>query len=560
MYMKLRALLLLCLSMTQYSIYAQTFDYPWAFNAVQSGDFVLPRDIDVDANGNSYVLFNFSEPLQVGAIQFDPVGQSDIGVVKISPEGTVLWGAAAASSLADQGNAIVVNSAGEVFITGYYTDDIQFDDLVLVANGSTGATEFFVAKLDVDGQWDWAIQQTGIAIAAGNAIDCDNLGNVIVGGSFFGADLVIDNETFVAQEQLPFVVKMSTEGTIIWKFHPETPYGASLGGLTVDESGKVYLCGSFGTFEDGEVVLTAGSVVLTNVGDPEESITAADMYVLALSADGVPVWGKNAGSLYFETFASSIAVDNSGQVYVAGFFQDSISNSITTFEAVGGEADYDYYLASFSNTGEWLWLNQIGNENFNTGSILLKSSSEGYVYLSGGLEVEPFDFGTFSLAAEGANTSFLTRINTDGSYRWGFVHPSVFGFAVYANNSFRITGSFSSPITLGATTLTPTGGASSDLYTCRLDYSPLIPDGMAQIAPLKLSAYPNPFTNQFNLVANEEVLEVRLFDLTGRRVDASFSFHGNVVSIIPTASDVSLLFVEVLTASGSKTIPVAKFE
>ncbi len=558
--MKLRALLLLCLSMTQYSIYAQTFDYPWAFNAVQFGDFVIPRDVDVDANGNTYILFNYSDPLQIGSIQFEPVGQADIGVVKISPDGVPLWGAAAASASADQGNAITVNTLGEVYITGYYTNDIQFDDLILNANGNSGATEFFVAKIGVDGLWDWVKQQSSTAIAAGNAIDSDSQGNIIVGGSFFGEDLLIDQENFTAQEQLPFVFKVNPDGQILWSFNPETPYGASLGGLTVDESGKVYLCGSFGTFEDAEVVLTAGSVVLTNVGDPEESITAADMYVLALSADGVPIWGKNAGSLYFESFASSIAVDNSGQVYVTGFFQDSLSNSITTLDAVGEQGDYDYYLASFSNTGEWLWLNQIGNGNFNTGSILLKSSSEGYVYLSGGLEVEPFDFGTFSLNTTGTNTSFLTRINTDGSYRWGFGHPSVFGFAVYANNSFRITGSFSSPITLGATTLTPTGGASSDLYTCRLDYSPLIPDGLTQITQIQLSAYPNPFSNQFDLLANEEVIEVRLFDLTGRRVDARFSFHGNTVSIVPTSFDVSLLFVEVLTASGSKTIPVAKFD
>jgi hypothetical protein len=126
---------------------AQTSNYPWAFNSEQPGDFVVPRDIAVDIDGNAYVLFNFSEPLQIGLIQFDPIGQNDIGVVKISSDGNVLWGAVAASNATDQGNAIAVNTTGEVFITGYYTADMQFDDLILSANGSTGATEFFIAKL-----------------------------------------------------------------------------------------------------------------------------------------------------------------------------------------------------------------------------------------------------------------------------------------------------------------------------------------------------------------------------------------------------------------------------
>lgn len=554
MYMKLRTLLLLCLSSFTLLINAQTFEYPWAFNTDQPGDFVIPRDIDVDAMGNSYVLFNFSEPLQIGSIQFDPVGQTDIGVVKISPEGTTLWGAAAASASADQGNAITVNAAGEVFITGYYTNDIQFDDLVLEANGSNGATEFFVAKVNPDGLWAWAKQQTGGAIASGNAIDSDLQGNIIVGGTFFGEDLLIDQETFTAQEQLPFIFKASSDGDIIWSFHPETPYGASLGGLTVDDAGKVYLCGSFGTFEDAEVIFTAGTVVLTNAGDPEESLTAADMYVLALSSEGVPMWGENAGSLYFESFASSIAVDNNGQVYVTGVFQDSISNATTSIDAFGPEGDYDYYLASFSNTGEWLWLKQIGNTDFNTGSVILKSSSEGYIYLTGNLESQPFDFETFSLQATGVNNSFLNRINADGSYRWGFAHPSIYGFSVYANNSFRITGNFTEPITLGATTLNATGGASADMYTCRLDYTPLVPDGIIDLSAINVIAFPNPFSDQFKLVSDDQILEVRLFDLTGRQVLCDASYFGNTVVISTNNQAYGFLFAEIRTVSAIKKL------
>lgn len=560
--MKLRILLFLSLATTQFCLEAQTFDYPWAFNTQQPGDFIIPRDIDVDAAGNSYVLFNFSEQLQIGSIQFASIGQTDIGVVKISPQGVTLWGAAAASASSDQGNAITVNSAGEVFITGYYTDDIQFDDLALPANGSNGATEFFVAKIGIDGQWSWAKQQTGTAIAAGNSIDSDSQGNIIVGGTFYGADLIFDGEIFAAQEQLPFLVKINSAGDVLWSFNPETPYGANLGGLTVDNAGNVYLCGSFGTFEDAEVLLTAGDITLTNVGDAEASVTAADTYVLALSVDGVPLWGKNAGSLYFESFASSIAVDNSGQVYVAGIFQDSISNSNTSFGAVGGESDYDYYLASLSATGDWLWLNRLGNSDFNTGSLLLRSSIEGYVYFAGNLENQPFEFGDFSLASEGTSSSFLLRINADGSYRWGFSHPAIYAAAVYSENSFRITGNFNAPtVTLGSNTLIATGGANADMYTCRLNYTPLIPDGLNQIsAAVRPTVFPNPFVNQITVASDsEEILEVSVFDLMGREVDATVNYQGRSATVLPSASAKGYFVVKIRTSMGVNTISVARF-
>ncbi len=557
--MKLRVLLLSIMFMLQCVTQAQTSNYPWAFNSEQSGDFVVPRDIAVDIDGNTYVLFNFSEPLQIGLIQFDPIGQNDIGVVKISSDGNVLWGAVAASNTTDQGNAIAVNTTGEVFITGYYTADMQFDDLILTANGSTGVTEFFIAKLSSTGNWIWAKQQIGNAFAAGNAIDCDAQGSAIVGGTFYGEDLILGTETLTAQEQLPFVAKYSTNGNVIWAFHPETPYGASLGGLTVDDAGTVYLCGSFGTYEDAEVLLSAGDVVLTNVGSAEESITAADMYVLALSAEGIPIWGKNAGSLFFESYASSIAVDNNGQVYVAGIFQDSISNSIISLDAFGNNGDYDYYLASLNSSGEWLWLNRLGNTDFNTGSLLLRSSVEGYIYVAGNLETQPFDFGTFSFASSGTNSSFLTRVNTDGSYRWGIAHPAIYSTDVYSENSFRITGNFTDPITLGANTLTATGGVNADMYTCRLNYTPLVPDGFTQISAHQLSAFPNPFSDQLNVSSDsEEILQVNVFDLMGRELDAVVNFQGQSATVIPSGSETGYFVVKIKTENGVKVVPVSR--
>jgi hypothetical protein len=505
---------------SSFVLHAQDYTYQWAIQGTQSGDFIDPVDVSADAVGNSYVLFQFSEAVSFGSVSLQPLGANDIGIVKFNSEGVAVWAANGGSLGNDRGNALAVSSSGEVYVTGYITGDATFGIFPTVqANHNDGSTEFFVGKLGVNGQWLWVRNQQGLAIAEGKDIAVDPFGNVVVGGSFYGADLALGTEVLTSLEQLPFVAKYTSSGDIQWAFSPQTEWGATLASLTCGQDGSVYFCGSFGTSELPFVELTAGNVTLTNVGDPENFITASDVYVLSLNPGGVPQWGKNVGALYYECYASDITVGAGGEVYMSGFYQDSLTNyEGVLFQAFGGAEDYDAFLGGISSSGDWLWLQQLGTSGYDLGQTRLASSPNGVSYLSvSGLDGSEYALGSTLFMPDMGSTSLLARINTDGSMLWAFSANEIYGFCAPTENQFRITGEFSGAASFGDISLNATGGVSNDVYLCKVQYGPDIPQSVAQ-SEVQFLAYPNPASDVIYIDPKLDILHVSLMDVSGREL------------------------------------------
>jgi hypothetical protein len=510
---------------------AQDYTYQWAVQGAQSGDFIDPVDVCSDNSGNSYVLFQYSEAVTFGSVTLQPLGANDIGVVKFNSEGVAQWAANAGSAGNDRGNALAASASGEVYVTGYITGNAAFGIFPpLQANHSDGSTEFFVGKISANGQWLWVRGQQGLAISEGKDITVDPTGNVVVGGNFFGADLALEGEVLSTLDQLPFVAKYASSGQIQWAYSPQTDWGATLAALACGSGGEIYFCGSFGTSEVPFVELTAGDITLTNTGDSENGITAADLYILSLNADGVPQWAKNAGALYYECYASDITVGSDGQVYVSGFYQDSLSNyEGVLFEALGGTEDYDSFLGAVSSSGEWLWLQQLGTASYDLGQTRLASSPNGVPYLSiSGLDGSEYTLGATPFTPEVGNTSLLARINTDGSFLWTFSTNDIYGFCASAENQFRITGEFAGSASFGDISLNATGGASNDVYLCKVQYGPDIPQSIAQNS-VEFGVYPHPASDIIHIKTNYDISYVSIIDAEGREVlatkDKTISVH-----------------------------------
>ena len=322
-------------------------NYSWVLNGNQPGDFAEISDVAIDANGNSYVLLNYTESITFGSVSISPIGEQDLAVVKFDPQGIAQWGINAGSVTGDRGNSIAVDSEGACYVTGYITSDATFGNFPPIQDNLADLfTEFFVGKISSNGQWLWVRQQSSQSIAEGKDIAVDNQGDIVVGGNFYAADLVLDGEVLVAGEQLPFIAKYDASGGIQWAFAPIASNGATFSALTTTIDNWIGFTGSFGSGEVGEAILTAGDVVLLNEGDADELITANDVYVIALDSDGTPLWGQNAGSIYIEAYSSSIVSGVDNQIYVSGYFQDFMQSADGSVEiaTLGGVNDYDYFV------------------------------------------------------------------------------------------------------------------------------------------------------------------------------------------------------------------------
>jgi hypothetical protein len=124
----------------------------WAERLGSAGGFEACVDVTVDASGNITALlrsedgggFDFGE-----GVEGSP-GGIDVGAVKLSADGQILWGRIWGDTAGnDEGQGIAVTSTGELLLLGYYDETITFDQThtsALDAGGNSEA-DIFLAKL-----------------------------------------------------------------------------------------------------------------------------------------------------------------------------------------------------------------------------------------------------------------------------------------------------------------------------------------------------------------------------------------------------------------------------
>lgn len=513
------------------SLSAQQIAYPWAAGANQAGDFLNVKDIASDQSGNCYLLLSFSEPFTLKGVSAGSMGGTDIAVVKMNRDGDALWIASAGGANDDEATCITTDNAGNIYIGGSYIGAATFGSVQVASEApdDDSRKEFFVARLNAQGEWTWVKQQNGTAFSEIVDIDCDAQGNIYAAGNFSQNSLIIGTTELFPEENLPFVIKYNSSGTPLWLRGAETYFGARADAIAVAPNGNIYLGGSFGTFEMDSVTIRFGSIELVNKGDIEIGRTGADMYVAALNADGDFIWAVNAGNLLYEVSVTGLAADEQSRVYVTGTFQDSLFAGDFVLDAVGEEGDIDLYAAQLSSTGEWIWVSGAGSTIDDSGARL--ASYGEYIYMYGSVGSESLQLGPHTFTREEGG-SYLSMLYHDGSWLWAFPQADLAAIAAFEFNKFFIGGRFTEEFSLDSITLTPTG-PSADIYVARLDYTTAGPDAIATAATTTSAmVFPNPFENTLNITGKGFKPEsVIVTDISGRFVPANITGTANGVQL-----------------------------
>jgi hypothetical protein len=285
----------------------------WAERAGGSSDDA-GYDITVDSAGDAYVIGNFVESADFGNTSLTGLNL-DIFVAKIDSNGNWLWAESAGGTNSDYGEGITVDMSSNIYITGSFYGTANFGDDSLT---SSGWEDIFVAKLDSNGNWQWA-KRAGAGSASddrGKDLDVDSSGDILVTGFFddvatadFGAATLNS-----AGEKDVFVAKIDSGGE--WKWvqsggGTDYDYGNS---ITVDSFDNAWVTGSF----QGESA-EFGNTTLNSVGED-------DIFVAKIDSNGNWLLAIRAGSDEKDE-GLGITLDSSGNPRVVGYFEGSSSGS-----------------------------------------------------------------------------------------------------------------------------------------------------------------------------------------------------------------------------------------
>ncbi len=201
-------------------------NFIWArqLRCTQQNGKVYPIGLAVDAAGNSYTTgyYLIKADLDPGpaVLLKTAVGTNDIFVVKLDPDGNLVYGHSLGSSSLDTGTGIAADNEGSAYVTGYFTKPIDVDpspDTVLSAP-IFGSYDGFVLKYDATGKYQWVRRFGGPDNDTGYELALDNHQNLY----YINRMTEVYNLGFAPGED--FVVPTALERTMLMRIEQENNY------------------------------------------------------------------------------------------------------------------------------------------------------------------------------------------------------------------------------------------------------------------------------------------------------------------------------------------------
>ncbi len=404
------------------------------------------RYLTVDSQCNVYVT----------GYSFDSGTGADYLTIKYNSAGVEQWVQRynGPENLNDYANSLIVDGQGNVYVTGlcYIVSGIDCDYVTIKYN-SAGVE-----------QWVQRYNGLGNSYDAAYAIATDSSGNIYVTGGSFGLGTHYDCAT----------IKYNSNGDTLWirRYNGPGNNDDEAYYLTVDSQCNVYVTG-----------YSCSSGLIPNFVTIKYNSAGTQQWVARYNGPGT-----------HGDYASSIAVDVQGNVYVTGS-SDSNSNPETT--------NMDYATIKYNSSGIQEWVqryNGPGNSHDYANSLAI--DGQGNIYVTGS------SFGS------GTHYDYMTiKYNSAGTQQW---------VARY-NGSGNLGDNASSIIVDEQDNVYITGGSSGsssyeDFATIKYVQTGAIEETreVRSNGHLSLEILPNPASNYFTIRLPSFNNHIKIFDVSGK--------------------------------------------
>jgi gliding motility-associated-like protein len=408
---------ILLIALPGIALRAQNGSFKWARQMGGGSSSGSGSSITLDKWGNVYTTGSFS-----GTIDFDPgpgvynltsMGRQNIIISKLDSSGNFLWAKQMGKTGDAAGASIVLDSSGNIYITGYFNSTVDFDPgpgtYELTSFGGDG--DIFVIKLDAAGNFMWAKQMGGIYGDQGFSIALDKFRNIYITGEAEGE---VDFDPGPAVYELTswghFVSKLDNSGNLVWaKIMSATGFSTGRT-IALDVYENVYTTGWFGgsvDFDPGP-----GNFIMNAAG--------ISNFVLKLNSTGNFIWARQMGGS-FDWDAASLALDPSGNIIITGTF-----GTLKDFDPGPGEFNLapvgtlDIFVSKFDENGNFLWAKQIGGPGWEAGnSIITDAKGNSYLtgWFGGTVDFDPGP-GIRTITSYDVPDIFVSVLDENGNFLW----------------------------------------------------------------------------------------------------------------------------------------------
>jgi hypothetical protein len=410
--------------------YSSGNTYQWT-NTIGSTGTDQAVGIIVDNSGNVYVTGAFT-----GTVDFNPgtgtdnktsSGGTDIFLTKYNSEGSYIWTITTGGTLDDRGSDLALDRFGNIYAVGYFEGTVDFNPGSGTDNRvSNGLQDVYVAKYDINGNYQWANTFGGTGDERGDGIAVDSLGNIYATGGFqntvdFNPGSAIDNKVSAGSYDI-YTTKYSQSGDYKWTNIAGAANSDRALDITVDPLGNVYTAGEFQSTVDFD---PSGGT------DSRVSAGGSDGFLTSYSESGGYRW-TNLVSSSSNNRVNGVATDSLSNVYIAGSFGGTVDfdpGAGTDNETASG-FNTNSFTSKYTSDGNYFWTNSVGGTAGVSGTKLVIDENN-YAYATGTFSgTTDFDHtsGTDSRANSGGTDIFTTKYGPD-SYLGSDIGTSVDPFA-----------------------------------------------------------------------------------------------------------------------------------
>lgn len=540
--------------------FAQGFQHERVWATYFGDNSMRLADSKIDSEGNIYLVgsvdqvtftdSHFSATPNAHQTSYGG-GNLDGFLVKISPEGNLLWATYFGGENDDQVGAVSIGNNNSVFIIGRTGSTQNIAAPGAYQTNLNGVTDTFIAKFSSQGDRIWStyyggINEDGSSYAIINnsspsnvtdGISTDDSGNVYCFNYTKSPDLGTPGvfQTTLNGERSYLISKFTDSGQRVWA----TYYGINksrIGGIALSPTGLFVTgvsrdCLAFGP----------ANTYFATPGCHKPDGNCSDVFLSKFSLDGNRVWSTYYGATSNESQVNNSVMVLDDFVYITAACSDYITSSASVAtpgsfqEASPTENSFTSFLVKFDSEGVRQWGTFVGKNANVTGYIPTQSLSKdslGNIFVSG------FTYMSENISTSGSYQEEITWMNADsyvvkfspnGERQWGTYYGGGIneysGYVMHHNGDFYIVG-----MTGSTSNIATPGAFQSGYLNNSVVMNPASNIYIAKFSPSQLSTttfdafgmvlFPNPNNGSFNikLPHDNEKYSLEVFDVLGQIV------------------------------------------